>query len=110
MKRPFALSRVVGVLAVLALSAAATGLLAQQRGTPAPPTGGTVSSVSGAGSDWSVYLGDAGRTHYSILSQITKGNVERLRVAWTFDTGDRGEYQANNLIVRGVLYTATPTR
>ena len=25
-------------------------------------------------------------------------------------TGDKGEYQANNLIVNGVLYTPTPTR
>src|SRR5207249_11881440 len=30
--------------------------------------------------------------------------------AWTYDTGDKGEYQANNLIIAGVLYTASPTR
>src|SRR5438045_9722612 len=28
----------------------------------------------------------------------------------TYDTGDKGEYQANNLIVASVLYTASPTR
>src|ERR1700759_4256695 len=37
-------------------------------------------------------------------------NVAQLKVAWTFDTGDKGEYQANNLIVGGVLYTCSPTR
>ena len=33
-----------------------------------------------------------------------------MKVAWTYDTGDKGEYQANNLIIAGVLYTASPTR
>ena len=60
--------------------------------------------------DWGVYLGGKQRNLYSPLDQIHKANVDRLKVAWTYDTGDRGEYQANNLIVQGVLYTATPTR
>lgn len=60
--------------------------------------------------DWPIYLGDKERSHYSALQQITRSNVTRLKVAWTYDTGDRGEYQANNLIVGGVLYTASPTR
>src|SRR6476469_5657454 len=60
--------------------------------------------------DWPVYLGDKGRTLYSPLSQINRSNVAQLKVAWTYDTGDKGEYQANNLIVAGVLYTASPTR
>ncbi|HEY0968371.1 MAG TPA: PQQ-binding-like beta-propeller repeat protein [Opitutaceae bacterium] len=60
--------------------------------------------------DWPEYLGDKGRTLYSTLTQINRGNVSELEVAWTYDTGDRGEYQANNLIVDGVLYTASPRR
>ena len=59
-----------------------------------------------AGKDWPVYLGDKARTHYSSLDQINKSNVTRLKVAWTYDTGDRGEFQANPLIVNGVVYTA----
>lgn len=47
---------------------------------------------------------------FSPLTQITRENVGRLEVAWTFDTGDTGEYQANNLIVEGVLYTPSQTR
>src|SRR5689334_14066768 len=72
-----------------------------------------LAAVAGQGtssSDWAVYLGDNARSHYSALTQITKANVTQLKPAWTYDTGDRGEYQSNNLIVRGVLYTATPTR
>ncbi len=60
--------------------------------------------------DWSVYLGDKQRSLYSPLAQITRANVDRLAVAWTYDTGEKGEYQANNLIIGGVLYTATPSR
>ena len=60
--------------------------------------------------DWSVYLGDKQRSLYSPLAQINRANVDRLAVAWTYDTGEKGEYQANNLIIGGVLYTATPSR
>lgn len=60
--------------------------------------------------DWAVYLGDKHRSLYSPLKQIDRGNVAQLEVAWTFDTGEKGEYQANNLIIGGVLYTPTPSR
>lgn len=66
--------------------------------------------VRGADTDWPVYLGGKGRTLYSPLQQINRDNVAQLKVAWTYDTGDKGEYQANNLIVNGVLFTASPTR
>ena len=57
-----------------------------------------------------MYNGDEANTHYSTLDQIHRGNVNRLQVAWTYDTGDKGEFQSNNLIIRGVLYSATPSR
>jgi quinoprotein glucose dehydrogenase len=60
--------------------------------------------------DWPVYLGDRARTLYSPLDQINRDNVGQLEIAWTYDTGEAGEYQSNNLIIAGVLYTATPTR
>ncbi len=72
----------------------------------------------GAGRDWASYLGDKGTTHYSTLDEITTQNVARLEVAWTYDTNDPTpagaaggrEFQTNNLIVDGVLYTASPAR
>jgi quinoprotein glucose dehydrogenase len=71
----------------------------------------TVASQSAAlASDWRTYLGGDARTNYSPLAQIDTSNVSRLRQVWAYDTGDRGEYQANNLIVRGTLYTATAAR
>ncbi len=63
-----------------------------------------------AGRDWSAYLGDAARSHYSTLARIHRGNVARLQVAWTYDTGEKGEFQSNNLVIAGVLYAATPGR
>ena len=60
--------------------------------------------------DWGTYLGDKHRANYSPLRQIDRGNVAQLKVAWTYDTGEKGEYQCNNLVVGGVLYTATSNR
>lgn len=60
--------------------------------------------------DWQVYLGGKDRDLYSSLAQIDRENVSQLKVAWTYETGDAAEYQANNLIVNGVLYTPTSTR
>lgn len=60
--------------------------------------------------DWSVYLGGKKRDLYAPLKQINRANVTQLKVAWRYDTGDQAEYQANNLIIKGVLYTPTPSR
>ena len=60
--------------------------------------------------DWPVYLGGKGRVLYSPLDQINRATVSKLAVAWTYDTGDKNEYQANNLIIDGVLYTPSPSR
>ncbi len=60
--------------------------------------------------DWPVYLGGKECDLYSSLDQINRANVSELKVAWTFDTGNEAEYQSNNLILSGVLYTPTATR
>ncbi len=60
--------------------------------------------------DWPIYLGGKARDLYSPLDQINRDTVGKLKVAWTYDTGDKAEYQANNLIVGGVLFTPTQSR
>ena len=60
--------------------------------------------------DWPIYLGGKERNLYSSLQQINRDNVTKLKVAWMYDTGEKAEYQANNLIVDGVLFTPTQTR
>jgi quinoprotein glucose dehydrogenase len=57
--------------------------------------------------DWPAYGGRDG-THYSPLSQINRDNVKNLKVAWTYDTGEKGGLEASPIIVGNVLYTCTP--
>lgn len=66
--------------------------------------------AKGQNVDWSTYLGNKERNLYSDLNQINRDNISKLTVAWTYETGDEAEYQANNLVVDGVLYTPTATR
>lgn len=61
-----------------------------------------------AGADWAHYLGGPASNQYSNLDQINKENVKNLKVAWTFDTEESANYQVNNLIVDGKLFTASP--
>ena len=68
------------------------------------------STLAQQGQDWPVYGGSAGNTHYSTLTQINRGNVKDLQVAWSFDTGEEGGLQTNPIIVNGVLYGITPTQ
>ena len=69
-----------------------------------------LSPAHGEDADWPVYLGGKERNLYSPLEQINRENISKLEVAWTYETGDSAEYQANNLIIQGVLYTPTQTR
>src|SRR6202789_2806484 len=58
---------------------------------------------------WSSYNGGRDGDHYSKLTQINRANVNRLQVAWTFDTGEQGGMQDNPLIIGRTLYAYTPT-
>jgi quinoprotein glucose dehydrogenase len=60
---------------------------------------------------WPAYGGGPENIHYSALSQINRANVARLRLAWTFDSGDAfpgSEMECNPIVVKGVLYATTP--
>lgn len=67
--------------------------------------------------EWLHYGGDAGAQRYSPLKQIHRGNVSRLRVAWTYRTGEleaapgspyRLSFEATPLVVDGTMYFTTP--
>jgi quinoprotein glucose dehydrogenase len=60
--------------------------------------------------DWRVYNGSPGGSHYSGLKQINQTNVGQLQVAWTYDAGDgAGTLETNPIIVNGFLYGNTTT-
>ncbi|NJO02111.1 MAG: PQQ-binding-like beta-propeller repeat protein [Bacteroidia bacterium] len=61
--------------------------------------------------NWSDYLGDPGRSHYSSLDQITPKNVNQLKVAWIHHSKDHYEHskqQSNPIIIANTLYAVTP--
>src|SRR5579863_8374283 len=53
---------------------------------------------------WHEHLGGADSSQYSSLKQINKSNVRQLEVAWTYPTGERGNYTFDPLIVDNVMY------
>ncbi len=67
--------------------------------------------------DWSANGRDAQGTRYSPASQITRQNVSRLEVAWTYRTGETDPrfktgkptaFEATPLLVDGTMYLGTP--
>ncbi|MEE2637078.1 MAG: PQQ-binding-like beta-propeller repeat protein [Acidobacteriota bacterium] len=63
--------------------------------------------------DWPVYLGP-GSSQYTPLIEITRHNVDRLEVAWTYHAGDadtvtnRSQIQTSPIVVDGALYGVSP--
>ena len=75
----------------------------------------TVTTFAGQG--WTAYGGDDGGTRYSPLRQITRANVTKLRVAWSYRTGalepstalnDKAAFEATPVLIEGTLYLTTP--
>jgi quinoprotein glucose dehydrogenase len=69
--------------------------------------------------EWPYYGGDAASSKYSPQSQIDASNVNKLQVAWTWDSPDDalaankttrerpGYFKATPIMIGGVLYTST---
>lgn len=60
-----------------------------------------------APTDWPSYGNDPGAMRFSPLRQIDQTNVERLKPAWTFRTGQPGS-EAVPIVVNGVMYVTAP--
>ncbi len=68
--------------------------------------------------EWPNYGNDAGGTRYSPLTQIDRENVARLRVAWSYRTGEtvgvpgpwaHYAFEATPLMVDDTLFFSTRT-
>ena len=55
---------------------------------------------------WKDYLGGPDSSHYSPLKQINTSNVDKLKVAWSFPTGDDVSYTFSPLVVDNIAYFA----
>ncbi|HVV73995.1 MAG TPA: hypothetical protein VHI52_21250, partial [Verrucomicrobiae bacterium] len=73
--------------------------------------------ASTANSDWPCYGDDPGGMRYSLLSQVNRSNVTRLKVAWVYHTGDvsdgrggrhRSGFETTPIVLNGALYLTTP--
>lgn len=69
-------------------------------------------------SRWEAYGNDNGGTRHSSAAEITPANVDRLKPAWTYRTGEdysgrpqegRATFQATPLLIDGILYLSTPS-
>ena len=58
--------------------------------------------------NWLMYWGNYQSTHYSPLTDINAGNVQRLRAAWTFPMPGDSMLETTPLVVDGVMYTTQP--
>jgi len=101
--------------------------MTMQRGTVAilvfllaavPFASSALAQTGAPNGEWPSYGGDDGSTKYAALDQIDAGNVDRLQVAWQWESADTAVITANRelgpagfkatpLMVDGVLYIRT---
>ena len=71
--------------------------------------------------EWRNYGNDPGGQRYARINQITPENINRLKVAWTFRTGEyelykdddylsnRAAFEATPLVIKGTIYFPSPS-
>jgi len=62
---------------------------------------------------WSQYKGSNENIHYSSLTQVDTTNVNQLRIAWEYKSGDGdsahfSQIQCNPIVIDGIMYGTTP--
>jgi alcohol dehydrogenase (cytochrome c) len=57
---------------------------------------------------WPLYHGDYSGKRHSGLTQITRGNVGDLTLAWAFQTNQGAQIKSSPLLVDGILYFTVP--
>ncbi|MFZ2069430.1 MAG: PQQ-binding-like beta-propeller repeat protein [Xanthobacteraceae bacterium] len=78
--------------------------------TPAPATAVTQAMLNGAANDSKNFLatnGDYKQQRFYPSSDIRRGNVKGLHVAWIFQTDVRESLETSPIVVNGVMYVTT---
>lgn len=105
----------VAAMSVLCIGTLGAAIPALYRWGQAPAPAGVRASAppAVAVSDWRYYGRDPGGARYAPVDQINRENVQNLKVAWTFRTGEkphRGSQDQNTpLQVGDTVYVCTPT-
>ena len=84
----------------IALCCAALLIVASGSDEAASPAAPATSVPDLANVDWSTYLGDEGRSHFSPLTQINRDNVTQLELAWSYDSGEKSGTMYTSPVVR----------
>ena len=100
---------------VCALAAAATLSQATDAQATDAQTADAQSAAAQSADGWNAYGHDAGGQRFSPLNQVNRSNVARLKLAWTFHTGDiadgkdgpRSGLETTPLFIDGRLYLTT---
>jgi quinoprotein glucose dehydrogenase len=81
-----------------------------------PPAHAQTAQTTQTAAEWPAWGRDPGGQRFSPLATIDRGNVQTLKVAWTFRTGDSYQpkdsrptaFEATPIYVDGTLYLSTP--
>ncbi|MGC1449639.1 MAG: PQQ-binding-like beta-propeller repeat protein [Candidatus Sulfotelmatobacter sp.] len=65
---------------------------------------GSAGTVARSHSTWSDYGGSSDSAQYSAETQINRSTVRKLRVAWSYPTGDGSKYLFNPIVVDRTMY------
>jgi quinoprotein glucose dehydrogenase len=113
--RPFRSSAAVWVWLLVAIAGFALTAIALTHSRPVAGAHVMETPQMPAAGDWSNYGNDAAGTRYSELTLVKPSNVARLKLAWSFRTGDNarpGEdfsFEATPLKIDRLLYICTAT-
>jgi PQQ-dependent dehydrogenase (methanol/ethanol family) len=105
-RRACAVSRELGLAALLLLAAVPLFAPLAAQGAPAAPADAPPAREPDA--DWPMVAKDYANTRFSRLDEITSENVAGLQVAWVFSTGIEKGHEAAPLVVGDTLYLVTP--
>jgi alcohol dehydrogenase (cytochrome c) len=75
---------------------------------PAQVTDERILHASETPADWLTYSGTYSGQRYSNLTQISRTNVNRLKLAWMYQTNDLNQFEATPLVAGGVMYVSEP--
>ena len=101
---------VLSVILMIVISQGSHQSNAQKRRNPQ-------SQTSIADSGWPAYGRDPGGSRYSPLAEVTRENVNGLKIAWTYRTGAadikaaiarKAAFEATPILMDGLLYLTTP--
>ena len=91
-------TRLPKIRAVFALMLFSSTLIA------APVTQDRLESAPSSPDNWLAHGRDLNETRFSPLDQVTKGNVEQLGLAWSYDFPDTRGLEGTPLVADGVMY------